>query len=175
MKKLITISAMLLVVLFVSSVAYAASDSDQVAVLLTVGPIFSIDIEDSVLDWGEVAQGAAGYGGTTMYCSTNQGNPWTILVNATPVIGGTTGAEIPMDPNFKFSTYALPDWGGTPSAGTFVDPPVVLSTVDQLAYTAAASEYSDTDCRVGLFLVLDVPYGQTADTYASTVTATMTE
>ena len=175
MKKLIAISAMLLVVLFASGVAYAASDSDSIAVLLTVASDFGIDIPEPVLDFGSIVEGEAGYGSVTMYCTTNLGNPWTILVNATPVLGGSTGAEIPMDPNFRFSTFSALDYNGNPSVGTFVDPPIPLSLIDQLAYTAAISEYSDTDCRVGLFLVLDVPYGTTADTYASLVTATMTE
>ena len=174
MKKLIAISAMLLVVLFASGVSYAVSDSDAVAVLLTVGNTFSIEIGEDVLDFGTIVEGNAGFGGATMYCATNLSTPWTVLVNATPVIGGSTGAEIPMDPNFKFQTFTANDGEGNPSVGTFVsERPLALT--DQLAYTADITEYSDTDVRVTLFLVLDVPYSTPADTYASLVTATMTE
>ncbi len=173
MKKLIAISAMLLVILSASGVSYASSAADPVGVLLTVGPTFTFAIGEAVVDMGTVAVGASGGGGVVMWCATNQGNPWTVLVQST-TIDGLPGNQIPLS-NFLFNTYALADGGGVDSAGTFVGTPTVLTQIDQLAYTAAASEYSDTDVRVGMYLSLNVPWDQTADTYAATVTATMTE
>lgn len=175
MKKLIALGVILCIALLVGGIAYAASASDPVDVTLTVGPIFTFSIGEAIVDMGIVAEGASGSGGCTMYCSTNQGNAWTIQVQSTTVDGtGLTPPQIPLS-NLKFQTYAMPDGGAVNSAGTFVIVDTALTGIGQLAYTAAAAEAYDTDVRVGMVLVLDVPYSQPADTYTATVTATMTE
>jgi hypothetical protein len=174
MKKLMILIIVLVLAVCAGRVAYASSASDAVGVLLTVGPKFAFVIGEDVVDMGTVAEGAGGVGGVTMYCSTNQGNPWTILVRTTDVTGGTTAATIPLS-NFKFQTYALADGDGANSSGTFVATDTALAATDTLAYRSATSEASDTDVRVGMVLILNVPYGTPADTYAATVTATMAE
>lgn len=174
MKKLIALGAILCIALLVGGVAYASSVPDTVDVTLTVGPIFTFSIGEAIVDMGSVAEGASGVIGCTMYCSTNQNNAWRIQVKSSTVDGIIPGNQIPLS-NLKFNTYALADGGGTNSAGTFIAVDTALTGLDQLAYTAAAAEASDTDVRVGMVFVLDVPYSTSADTYTATVTATMTE
>ena len=108
-----------------------------------------------------------------MYCATNQGLLWWIDTTASPLLGGSTSAEIPLS-YFTFQTYALPDGEGVFSEGTFVDMDTPFSQHWQMAYVAAPSEYCDTDVRIGMVVVIDVPWGQQADTYASEVMLSMT-
>jgi len=73
---------------------------------------------------------------------------------------------------FKFYTYGAGEQAGT---GTYVTTPTNFAATDKLAYTSAASEYSDTDVRVCLGMVINVPVSQVAGTYSCAVIATMTE
>lgn len=150
----------------------AESKSDTVGVSITVNPSFTFAIDEASIAMGNVAPGGTGGGTATMYCGTNRNLPWTIQIKSTTITDGAN--QIPLS-SFKFNTYALPDSGGTNSAGTFVATGTALAVVDQLAYTSAAAEKVDTDVRVGLGLQLATPFNTVAGTYTATVTATMTE
>jgi len=169
MKRLMVLGLMLLVGLCAIGLAHAESASDTVGVLITVDPSFTFAIGESVVDMGTVAEGAAGSGSITMYCGTNHNLPWTVQVKSSTIVAGAN--QIPLS-NFKFYTFGAGDQAGE---GTFVDTATALTQIDQLAYTANVNEKSDTDVRVAMGFVLDVPYGTPSGTYASTVTATMTE
>lgn len=169
MKRLIVVGALILAGLCVSGLACAQSKSDTVGVLITVDPKFTFTIGESVVDMGTVAEGSAGSGSVTMYCGTNHGFPWNIRVQSSPIASGAN--EISLS-NFKFYTFGAGDQAGT---GTFVTDATMLSEDDQFAYSSAISEKNDTDVRVCMGFVLDVPYSTPAGTYAATVTATMSE
>jgi hypothetical protein len=172
MKKLIVVGAMLLLGLCASGLAYALSANDTVAVSMTVDPSFTFAIGEVSVAMGNVASGGTGGGTATLYCGTNRNIPWTIQVKSSTVVSGAN--SIPLT-GFKFNTYALPDSGGTNSAGTFVGTMTAFTAIDQLAYTAAASEKNDLDVKIGLGLQLFAPLTTVTGTYAATVTATMTE
>jgi len=172
MKKLIVLGVMLLLGLCASGLAYALSAYDTVAVSMTVDPSFTFAIGEASVAMGSVIPGGTGGGSATMYCGTNRNIPWTIQVKSGTIVSGAN--SIPLS-GFKFNTYALPDGGGTNSAGTFVGTMTAFTAADQLAYTAATAEKVDLDVRVGLGLQLFAPLTTIAGTYAATVTATMTE
>lgn len=169
MKKLIVLGVMLLIGLCASGLAYAVSVNDTVGVLLTVGEKFTFAIGESVVDMGTVMEGSAGSGSVTMYAGTNRNLPWTIKVKSSTIASGAN--LIPLS-NFKFYTFAAGEQAGT---GTCIATATALTALDQLAYTASLVEKIDTDVRVTMGFVLDVPYSQPSGTYAATVTATMTE
>lgn len=170
MKKLMIVLVIgLLMGRCVSGVAYAASANDTVGVSIAVDPKFTFSIGEETVNMGTVEDGGTGSGSVTMYCGTNHNLPWTIQVKSSTIVSG--GNEIPLS-GFKFNTYGTGEQAGT---GTFVGTATALALSDQLAYTAAASEYSDTDVRVCMGFALAVPYSTPSGTYAATVTATMTE
>jgi hypothetical protein len=169
MKKLIVLGVMLLVGIFSIGAAYASSINKDIAVTLNVDPNFTFALDTYAINMGTLALGATGGGTITMYCGTNQNNPWTIQVKSSKVLSGTN--EIPLT-NFKFVTYGVGDEKGV---GTYVDTQTALTEVNQTAYTAAASEKSDTYVTVCMGLELFIPWNTTAGAYGSTVTATMTE
>jgi len=173
MKKLIAIGAIAAMTLFTSGIA-TAEVSDSIPVVLNVGQIFSLAIGETALDLGELLEGETGGDGLPLYCRSNRGVAWRVQVKSSTILGRASAATIPLT-NFKFNTYPLPDGGGTDSAGTFTDTPTALTESDQEAYAAAASEYSDTDVRLGLGLSLLVPYNTVSDIYDATVTCTITE
>ncbi|MBU4376346.1 MAG: hypothetical protein KKD29_02575 [Candidatus Omnitrophica bacterium] len=168
MKKLIVLGVALLVGLCFSGLAQAETANDTVGVLITVNPSFTFAIGESVVDMGTVAEGSGGSGSVTMYCGTNHNLPWTVQVKSGTIASGAN--LIPLS-NFKFYTFVIAGEG----AGTCVGTATALTLIDQLAYTAALSEYSDTDVRVNMGFVLDVPWSTPSGTYAATVTATMVE
>lgn len=172
MKKLIIVGAVLCIALLIGSVEVANALQDTVDVSLTVTGLFTFAIGEASLDFGEVAEGAAGGSGATMWCGSNLGTPWVIDIKSTAVTGDSTAQEIALS-NLTFNTYALDDSGAVASCGTFVGTDTALALLDQRAYTAAISEYSDTDVRVGLYITLNIPFSTQQDTYRSTVTCTM--
>ena len=182
MKKLIKVSTILGIALLICGSAYvqAADDAAIVGVELVVGQMFSIDIAPADLDLIladplAVPQiGDTVGAGTTLYCGTNLGNSWYVNVKSSDFAGSATAETIPLS-SFTFMTFPVADSEGVSSAGTFVSTNTALSTADQLAYTAADGEESDTDCRIGMYFTVDIPWEQTADTYSATVTCTMTE
>ena len=171
MKKLITLIAIVSIALYVYTGTANAAD-DSIAVNLTVGGVFTFAIGEDSIAMGEVAEGAAGGGGVTLWCASNLGIPWMVNVKATPVTGDSTGSVIPMS-NLLYNTYPLPDEGGVDSIGNFIDIDIELLETDYPAYAAAVEEEVDTDVRVGLYITLNVPFGTQQDTYRSTITCTM--
>ena len=174
MKKLLTIMAMLCVAFFISNAVHAASVSDTIAVLLTVGEQFTMVLEKNTIDLGTIEVGQPGGDGLTLYCGTNRGLPWFIYIRSGPLRGAASSLIIPFS-NYTYTTYTLDDFDGNPSLGVFVDPPDTLFLANKLAYTAHADEANDTDCRIGMYITVNVPWDQVADDYSSTIVLTMTE
>ncbi len=172
-KKLVLLVWLVLAAWFCAGgLAYAQSASDTVGVSITVDPSFTFAIGETSIAMGNVAPGGTGGGTVTMYCGTNRNIPWTVQIKSTGIISG--GNEIPLS-CFKFTTYALPDGGGTNSAGTFVATGTAITGADQLAYVCAPAERVDTDVRVGMGLQIVTPFNVESGTYSATVTTTMTE
>ena len=176
MKKLITIGIAVLFVLGVSVSAYALSDNENIGVTLNVGTVFSItaveDAEggDQLIDIGLVSGGDEVGGNIVMYCSTNQGKPWTIQVHGEDLTNEGETLSIPVG-NIKFSMWAGGDQAGTGTVYT----DVIMTTADQPAYMASIFECSDTDVRVSMGITVSVPWSQTEGYYGGDITITMTE
>ena len=174
MKKLIAIGIAVLFVLGVSVSAYALSANENVGVTLNVNAMFSMivvdDEGDQLIELGLLNEGDTSGSNLTMYCSTNQGNPWSLQVKGEDLTNTGATLSIPVS-SITFSTFAAGDEAGV---GAVVGA-TPMTTADQLAYTADATEYSDTDVRVSMAVSVLVPYGTTEDYYGGDLTITMTE
>lgn len=174
MKKLIALAAAVVIVAAMSASAYALSDAETVGVTLNINGVFGMTVVDSggdqLVELGALNEGDTSGDVLTLYCSSNQGNAWTIQVRGEDLTNGDDSLSIGVG-NISFDTFTAGDQAGV---GTVVGS-TVMTTADQVAYTADASEYSDTDVRVGMGLSVFVPYGTTEDYYGGDLTITMTE
>ena len=175
MKKLIAIGIAVAMLLGMSVTAYALSDIKPIAITLGVNSIFSLIVTDDLdadttLALGSVDEGTTPGGNLLITCGTNQGKAWTVLVKGENLDNALATESITVD-NITYTPWS---GGGDPGVGTLgTAGPVTL--VDQLVYTAALTEKSDSWVTVMCGVSVFVPYGTVSDSYGGDLTFTMTE
>ena len=154
---------------------YALSDSQPINITLGVNSIFSLVVEDdldqdALLALGLVDEGDTPGGNLQVICGTNRGIAWTVQIKGEDLTNAGATESITVD-NITFTPWA----GGGDQGVGILGTAGPVSLLDQLVYTADASEYSDSwvtvMCGIGVF----VPYGTVADSYSGDLTFTMVE
>lgn len=178
MKKLIALSAAILLVLGISALSYAddpdpiATEKTISATMVVTGASFGLQIwpTEYVQNLGTIAAGSGGgVGELHIYASSNSVNPWFVNAESEGLVGQNQA-----DPDtipVKMSTF---ESGDSPLTGDVVDS-LVLTSSAQAIYSSGTGEAPISGLPISGIFVADTTLATKDDTYEGTVTLTMTE
>lgn len=152
--------------------ARAAMDSHGIAVRLHVNERFGLSLDRSSIDLGRVTAGSSAESGDgnsiRIGVKSNHGLPWSILLQASPLVHADGVTRIPEE-DFKYVFSRVSEGGGeTPLSGSGSPVP----TAPQTIFTGGADEPS---AALKLGVRLDVPPGQKAGDYSTTLNLTLAD
>ena len=173
-----------------ASNAFALSTSTSANVTVTVSKVFNLSVDTSTVDFGNVMPGvwkevtATGLAyANELVCKSNTGSPWSLKIKASgPLSFGSN--LIPLNNMKWLSTFAgnknapYDDFSAGlnhPAAGGYVD----FTTLDETVYSSGNFDSSNLPngtgvlFKYGIFIPDNV--SQSAGTYTTFVTYTMTE
>ncbi len=177
MKKLIIVCAAALIVLGVSALSWAAEPEidpmdvrKDIVVSFDVTDLFGLQIwaTDYVQTLADVEPGGAAVGDIHIYATSNHGLAWVINGESAGMVGTTQVLPV------EINTFDGTDVATQGPVGTFVED-LQLTSSPAAIYTAAGSEYTVRGLQIGCVYVVPTTIETKADTYAGTITLTMTE
>jgi len=148
--------------------AYASTEPANLDATVGVNPVFSITASPSSLDLGSVDPGeTTPQKDVVLTCSTNNGTQWSVGINVTAEL--TCGSYTIPNEDFKW-------WGWTTGAGAVELGAGHLSATPFFFYEAHSTEYiTAAPVEHHLTFCVEVPQGQAAGEYTTTLVFTMTE
>ena len=169
MKKLIAISAAVIMVLGVTTLVHAdpISTTKDVALQLTVGGAFGFEVWDTelsqVLD--QISVGQAAFADIHIYATSSNAVPWYIEASSDGMIGqSVTPDTLPI----SMATF------GDGLTGTTVTD-LVLAGTPQHIYDAGMGEYPCAGLQFSALCIIVTDAGTQQDTYDGIITLTMAE
>ncbi|MDD5680348.1 MAG: hypothetical protein PHI59_03810 [Candidatus Omnitrophica bacterium] len=163
MKKLIVLGIVVMLAIFAGSVAYADSDSKDVAVTVNVQSVFGFSVWDGELSQEyTIMPGENAIGNLHITASSNHSQLWWINASTDGMVGQYNGKVLPVE----ISTLS--------GAGVKVAN-LVLTSAPQAIYTADATEYPKSGVAIDTLLVVPTTLSTPQDVYKGLIALTMTE
>jgi hypothetical protein len=153
---------------FFCGFSYSQQEDSPMNVSVSINSTFKLSIEPQFIDFGTLDPGETSeVQEIVLTCTTNNNMPWGLSISASAPL--TSGNYFIPNESFNFDIVSAGEGMVAMDSGQ-------VDTVPFQFYTAGLDEYiTESPVNIALYFSLNVPYGQPAGTYETSVTITMIE